>query len=426
MCFGLLDAKLASASCRCPSQPIEVWPNKAITAPTNTRVLVKLPPYMEQIQFTKYADFRTHPRLWASSIQQKDLFVFLVHKGKIHSKTAQFNYTSGNWRMILLQLRVALFPNQDYQVMLRSRDGKWSSIIATFKTGERFDRVAPRKTPLLNAQYIWEYPANDTCMSGAPYAKLTLSPPEIKDSNLPRIFGIWLPDSSGKITYQGLPSLIITTKNNKLVLGRDNQCDTKNFSFEGLTGSVRLGIRAMDLSGNQGPKKLVNLTIGSISAPWSWSPGSRSLFWLVLAFLIFTIGFLRGWMFQRKSSELIDDFLYSHNAIKGDMEWLTLRKLVEQETPLRRKNMLFSILQILLVLFGLTVFVLNFMNLSAGVTTKTQLFLLVGPLSVFLLLGWGVNLLFSMRAKSRRRKVAKLPVAGNFQQAHTQLLASWK
>ncbi len=417
--FFSFSPNLAHA-CEC-DQPakITILPGAKTLAPRNTQVWIQLPAYNKKIRFAQYPEFKDFPNKWSTSFLLAQLSAALFING--HSvPVQQFALQSGLWRMIILQPQRSLSPNKTYQVRLFAVGG-WNSPIGTIKTGAGLSNRTFPQVSVASARYLWEKPLRDSCTSTQPYAILQLAETPPKGT----LFGIWMPDATGLINYKNPPNLVFPPQQDRLYLGAPTQCSQTNFIFP--KGSeVKLGLRMADYSGRWSPPTLVTFSKGASLQPWTWAPSSRARFWFILGALFFLFGLLRTWLFQFKAHKLLDEFLLNYSSIKNDISWIALKKLTQEVNPLLLKNLIFAILQYLLVAIAIIVFVMSLIHFSAGTTGVSQLFITVGTLALFLFFNWGVHFLFFLRLKQRRRRVAHLPVSPNFQQAHQQLLGSWK
>lgn len=271
---------------------------------------------------------------------------------------------------------------------------------------------------------MWDPQVRGRCLAPTPYLSLRLRKP--LDQNSAPLMGVWLAPAEGQINYKTMPFLVVPTNKRRVVLGRAKQCAENNFDFSAYTGSVTLGFRTGDLSGNWGPPQTFTISIQHPIMPWTWQPYLRAIFWYVLGIMIFLIAAIRVWVFQRSSHETLEEFLVNYSSIKKDSAWMALRKYHKQELPMRRWNTVLAWLQGLLALVGIVAFVMSYLHFSTGLTSMRQLMLTFGPLAGFVLLGWINNIFLALRIRSKRREIANLPVAPNFQEASAKLLKGWK
>ena len=419
--FILAPSSSEAKNCKCAETGITVYPLKSQSVSRKTRIWVRLPANVSKaLPFGTKEEFSDYPGLWAGSFTQKQLKIELLD-GENVVRAYRNDLASGQWRMVVLRPTALLKRNHAYQV--RIGVGSWSSIIRKFKTGTAVDATAPTEKALNKIKFISDRQKEGLCQSPSPYAKLYKNA-KFDNNNAP-LLGVWFPNQSGEMDFKKLPNLVIPFSKETLFLGRRHQCSEVNFLFPTGASNTSLGFRLGDFSGNWGPEQSLSFTYGSFSKPWTWSPNKRVLFWGILIFLIFVLATARVWMFQRASDEALDDFLVVQSEIKSDGAWMGLKKLVKMEKPFRRGNFLLFLLQVVLFVLGGYVFMQSAAHFSDAKTALSQLYMLVTPLVGFTALICGINLMYTLKIRSKRKQIVSLPVADHLRAPIKDLLSSW-
>jgi hypothetical protein len=397
-----------------------MWPNAKQPAPLNSHIWVRLPAFSAKWGFGRYPIFKSKPSLWASSFQLKQLALDLQLNGKSQSGLL-LRLQSTQWRMIILQPKYKLSPGQTYTVRLRV--GPWAAPIGSFKTTSA-NAPAPTAIQLSNARLVWNPQTSDPCPSPTPYAVVGQS--SLPNASNTPLLGLWYAPPGGTINYKAPPNLILSSQKKQFVLGRHTQCAINNFDFQQLGSSVTIGARLGNLAGQWGTPQTTTFTISNPTAPWTWSPSMRIVFWGGLTLILLLLSLLRSWLFQRKSLSMLEDFLANYSTIKSDVAWLALRKLVEKETPTKRISLVLMIVQFLVLLVGLYAFVMSLFQYAVSKPSMTHLLLLVGPMSLFVLMVMLVHVVFGWRVSVKRHEIATLPIAESFRAPCNDLLKGWK
>lgn len=420
--FGLIKPwpSAHAQTCKCASSDIEVFPAVGQVVPRNTQIWVRLPAVSARLTYGKYPDFQNYPTLWASSYVTQLLRLDLMHKGQIVN-TPRFDLLSGQWRMLNLRPTKPLDAGQTYQIRLSV--GVWSAIIGNFRTTNDIANVTPPKPILKNARYLWERQVAGFCLSPTPYAILELD--KLPPNDTAPLLGVWVADPNGNINTSAPPNLILSSQQKKHFLGRPIQCSENNLPFP-LQKTMKLGLRLGHVTGTWGPVEEITLAKGTFLHPWTWSPNGRVSFWVILAFLIFLLDLVRVWLFQRISNDKLENYLANNKSIEGDSAWIGLRRMVQSEKLYRLGSTLLGTLHLLLVAFGFYVFFRSLSHFAGTQTALAQLNLTFYPITSALFLHWLVTLAYILRIRSKRKKIAHLPIAAGFKKPSEELLKGWR
>jgi hypothetical protein len=409
-------------ACSCSHQQIITWPSAQQLAPLNTRIWVKLPPHNQVLPVEQYRDFHPYPHLWAARFSSQQLQIALRLKGESAVVTSQqINLNLAEWRMSILYPQQNLLPEREYEIELRA--GSLRAEIGKFKTLREADNREPPHPSIHNPRYIWDRPVHGACKSPEPYAVMDVGNSKQHESSF---FGLWVAGSNGEINYNQAPNLVLQAQKAQILLGQTSVCEEKTFTFPPQLRQITLGIRAASLTGTWGPAQTISFPVGGILQPWSWSPNSRVMFWLLLGFLIFLLSVLRTWLFQNASSKLLAQFLVNCNALKNDMHWLELKGVFQRETSLRRKNLCVMLLQVALLALAFYVFWRMISYFSISPASLLEIYLITGTIAVFLLLNGFIHLLFFFTNKAKRYKISMLPASKIYEDARNELLRRWK
>ncbi|MBI4508315.1 MAG: hypothetical protein HY698_01680 [Deltaproteobacteria bacterium] len=176
-------------------------------------------------------------------------------------KSERRDFQSADFRMAELVPDAPLAPLTRYEVLVLHSGGK-ETAIGEFSTGGEPDTTPPSWEGLVKATFF-QLPATCcNCSTGSPYATLVTSKatdPESKSSALS--YEIWASDENGQVDFSKPPLMILRDWSGHISLGHQSQCTPANFRFPEKRTSLKIGVRVVDLAGNQGKPSEIEIDL---------------------------------------------------------------------------------------------------------------------------------------------------------------------
>jgi hypothetical protein len=227
----------------CAPPRVHIIPGGEVLAPLNTRVVITIPPN------TGHFDKPSGVAKVTATLRQRGKSELVP--------VARIDLGAGEQRQIQLEPVKPLRARTQYEVLLgRSDKPAEAPIVASsFTTGAEMDRQAPiwngveRATISPRTRGHWGMNGPNALFHYVTASDESTPTPMLR-------FGVWLPDSSGKLDYTGPPVTWEDGADGLMSLTGGGPCGWATFRFPIVT---RLGVRVADLAGNLGAPSEVRL-----------------------------------------------------------------------------------------------------------------------------------------------------------------------
>jgi hypothetical protein len=240
-----------------PWQRQAVWPRNKVRAPLNTQVQVHIPKEVFQSFSARWPQIpgavSEEP---VSQLAQSIALYAVTVAGEFPVPVRRRSIVWKQSLLFVLTPRAPLRPDSEYVVKLDSPNG--IDRLGYFHTGLSRDDAAPIWRGIKWARY-WpaparHWPARDPLVSCPPRpiqrAFIELAVHEAFDEGEVQ-FAVWLAKNGDTLDYNGSPALLTTSRDGTLEI-RDLPEGARH---------LRIGVRAMDVTGNLSPPSEVELAL---------------------------------------------------------------------------------------------------------------------------------------------------------------------
>jgi hypothetical protein len=229
---ALAPARASACSCAMPTVRVTPGPGDG-PAPLNTRIRLEFP---------------LSGWLGDHNLRPEDVAI-TVRAGKAVVEVERKIVGDGEIRVVELTPKKRLLPQTHYQVSMTVAGAKESSL-GEFVTGTAEDTVAPTWKGIGRAELVHKPAVCCDCSTGDPYVLVTVGEAGGEPAARALRWAVWLGDPAGKIDYGAPPAALVTSTSGYLWLGHASICSPANLALP-RARSMRLGIKAVDLAGNQ-------------------------------------------------------------------------------------------------------------------------------------------------------------------------------
>lgn len=174
-----------------------------------------------------------------------------------------------------------LEPNTTYVIartdgVIRGSGG-WPTLSGTFTTTAVVDSTSPTWAGPTGITYLATgHVFGTSCDVSAPVLDVAIARPE--DDTTPEdeiVFGVWVADATGTFAWSAPPLALVRNDRGHVYLGRVALCSEANFDVQNL--KTRLGLRAIDLSGNVSlPREVTYDPASAKASPSAAAPAPAS------------------------------------------------------------------------------------------------------------------------------------------------------